>query len=101
MGVDGDAHRPVAGRDYPRGWDELRGWFPNDAACLTYLEGLRWRDGFVCPGCGEPGEPWRQTRGRLTCPACRHQTTATAGTIFAKTRTPLTTWFAAAWYVTN
>jgi hypothetical protein len=57
--------------------------------------------GIRLPGCGESGESWRQTRGRLTCPACRHQTTATAGTIFDKTRTPLTTWFVAAWYVTN
>jgi len=91
----------VAGRDYPRGWDELQAWFPDDAACLTYLERLRWRDGFVCPTCGAAGNPWRQTRSRLVCPACRHQTTVTAGTIFDKSRTPLTSWFAASWYVTN
>ena len=91
----------MASRDYPRGWDELRDWFPDDGACLAYLEELRWGDGFACPRCGRSGEPWRQTRGRLTCSACRHQATATAGTIFDKTRTPLTTWFAAAWYVTN
>jgi len=100
--VDDDGQRrPVASRDYPRGWDELRDWFPDDGACLAYLEELRWGDGFACPRCGRSGEPWRQTRGRLTCSACRHQATATAGTIFDKTRTPLTTWFAAAWYVTN
>ena len=44
---------------------------------------------------------WRQSRGRVTCRSCRRQTTVTAGTIFDKTRLPLTTWFAAAWYVTN
>jgi transposase-like protein len=98
--VDGE-RRPVAGRDYPRGWGELHAWFPDDASCLAYLERLRWSDGFVCPACGGAGQPWRQTRGRLTCPACRRQTTVTAGTIFDKTRTPLTTWVAAAWYVTN
>lgn len=91
----------MAGRDYPQGWDELRAWFTDDAQCLTYLEGLRWREGFVCPGCSQAGDPWRQTRGRPTCTTCRNQTTVTAGTIFDKTRTPLTTWFAAAWYVTN
>jgi transposase-like protein len=68
---------------------------------LAYLEKLRWRDGFFCTACGTIAEPWRQTRGRLTCTACRRQTTVTAGTIFDKTRTPLTTWFAAVWYVTN
>lgn len=101
MGVEREADRPLAGRDYPRGFDELRRWFPDDAACLAYLERLRWRSGFVCPACGALGTPWRQSRGRLTCPACRRQTTVTAGTIFDKTRTPLATWFAAAWYVTN
>ncbi len=87
--------------DYPRGWAELHAWFPDDAACLTYLERLRWPNGFACLACGVVGEPWRQTRGRLTCSSCRHQTTVTAGTVFDKTRTPLATWFAAIWYVTN
>jgi hypothetical protein len=40
------------------------------------------------------------SRGRLICPGCRHQTTATAGTIFDKTRTELRVWFAAIWYIT-
>jgi transposase-like protein len=47
------------------------------------------------------GEPYCATRGRLVCRSCRHQATPTAGTIFDKTRTPLTTWFGALWYVTN
>ncbi len=33
--------------------------------------------------------------------ACRHQASVTAGTILDKTRTPLTTWFEAAWHVTT
>jgi len=41
---------PVAGVDYPESWRELLVWFPDDAACLGYLERLRWPDGFVCPG---------------------------------------------------
>jgi len=35
------------------------------------------------------------------CTACRKRSSATAGTIFAGTRTPLTLWFAACWYVVN
>jgi hypothetical protein len=35
------------------------------------------------------------------CRVCRHQTSITAGTILEKTRTPLTTWFDAAWHVTT
>jgi transposase-like protein len=91
----------VAGRDYPRTYRELVETFPDDAACAAWLGQLRWPDGFVCPKCGAAGEPWRQSRGRLVCPACRHQGTVTAGTILEKTRTPLTTWFEAAWHMTT
>jgi len=75
--------------------------FPNDETCVAYLEQLRWSNGFVCPACGTTAAPWRQTRGRLVCPACRHQAAVTAGTILDKTRTALTTWFEAAWHVTT
>jgi hypothetical protein len=34
------------------------------------------------------------------CSSCGHQASVTAGTIFDKTRTPLTLWFAAAWHIT-
>jgi hypothetical protein len=51
--------------------------------------------------CGVRDEPYSSTRVRIICRSCHHQTTATAGTIFEKTRTPLIAWFAAIWYVTN
>ena len=35
------------------------------------------------------------------CRACARQTSVTAGTIFHRTRTPLSTWFAAIWFVTS
>ena len=91
----------VAGRDYPRSYREFVDMFPDDKACAAYLEELRWSIAFICPTCGTTADPWRQTRGRLVCPACRHQTSVTSGTILDKTRTPLTTWFEAAWHVTT
>jgi len=39
--------------------------------------------------------------GLVRCAACDRRSSPTAGTIFAGTRTPLTLWFAAAWYITN
>ena len=45
--------------------------------------------------------PWRQTRGRLVCKTCHHETSVTVGTILNKTRTPLTTWFEAVWQLTT
>lgn len=91
----------MAGRDYPRTYREFVQQFPDDDKCAIYLEHLRWPYGFICPGCGLKTEPWRQTRGRLVCPACRHQASVTAGTILDKTRTSLTVWFEAAWHVTT
>lgn len=92
---------PVAGRDYPRTWDQFLDWFPDDEACRQYLETVRWRDGFVCPGCGESGMAFRGSRGRWICRQCRHHCTVTAATIFDKTRTPLGSWLAAVWYIVN
>ena len=97
----GTKHGLVAGRDYPRTYREFVGMFPDNQSCAVYLESLRWPDGFVCPACGDNATPWRQTRDRLACSHCRHQASVTASTIFDKTRTPLTTWFEAAWHVTT
>jgi transposase-like protein len=63
---------------------------------VDYLEWLRWPQGFVCPVCGH-GVGWRMADGRLRCSACDARTSVTAGTIFDKTRTPLTVWFTACW----
>jgi transposase-like protein len=91
--------RPVAGRDYPADWAQFQEFFPDEGACLRYLEGLSWPHGFLCPACGQARPPWRGSRQRLVCRACGHQTTVTAGTLFQGTRTPLRQWFAAAWLV--
>src|SRR5664280_242503 len=39
-------------------------------------------------------------RDRWRCGGCRKRVSRTAGTIFENTRTPLTVWFAAGWYLT-
>jgi len=88
--------------DYPRNWHELLAWFPDEAACLRYLERLRWGAGFSCRFCGTIGARWwRMGDGLRRCAVCRAETSVTAGTIFAGTRLPLVTWFAAVWYVVN
>jgi transposase-like protein len=73
--------------------------FPGDTACTAYLTQVRWSGGFICPSCRVASKPWVESRGRLECSVCHHQTSVSAGTIFDKTRTPLTTWFEAAWHV--
>ncbi len=91
----------IAGKDYPRTYREFVTMFPDNTSCTDFLYRLRWGDGFICPKCGIPSTPWQQTHDRFVCPYCRHQTTVTAGTIFDRTRTPLTTWLEAAWHVTT
>jgi hypothetical protein len=92
---------PRGGADYPRTFQEFRDWFPDDAACLDYLEQLRWPDGFICPQCG-CSDGWRISQRRMwMCAACQRKTSVTAGTIFHRSHTPISTWFAAAWFVTS
>jgi len=99
LAVAGDL-RPVGGRDYPRTYQEFRSWFPDEWRCREYLGGLRWPYGFSCPGCGSGGY-WRTGAGLWMCAECGLKTSATAGTIFHRSHTPLSTWFAAIWFVTS
>ena len=84
------------GLHYPRSIGEFQAWFRTDADCLDYLEWLRWPHGFECARCDGVGG-WRTGDRRMMCAACGHRTSVTAGTIFDKTRTPLTVWFTACW----
>ena len=87
--------------DYPSTYREFVDMFPDDASCAAYLARLRWPQGFVCPDCRTASNAWNESRGRLECRICHRQTSVTAGTIMDKTRTPLTTWFEAAWHLTT
>jgi len=87
---------PIGGAHYPRSLGEFQAWFRTDADCLDYLEWLRWPSGYVCPCCGGD-DSWRLGDGRFMCRACGGRMSGTAGTIFDRTRTPLTVWFGACW----
>jgi len=78
---------------------EFQERFATEEACREYLFASRWPDGFICPGCGA-GRPGGETRRHLwVCTSCGQQTSVTAGTVMHKTRTPLRTWFWAAYLV--
>lgn len=97
--MDENGH-PQAGVDYPATYQELLSWFPDDASCLDYMASVRWPDGFACPACTER-EFWRTGKALWMCRDCGRKTSVTAGTIFHRTRTPLSTWFAAIWFITS
>ena len=81
---------------------EFQERFGTEEACREYLYQQRWANGFVCPKCGHTEHFNINARGgKLQCKACNHQTTVTAGTIFEKTRTPLTKWFTAIYLVSE
>src|SRR4051812_18760261 len=92
--------------------------FGTEEKCIAYLESFRWPEGVRCLKCGsdkvnsfKTNETVRERTNRkgetkeVRVPArhlyqcnaegCRHQFSATAGTIFSDSHLPLTTWFKA------
>ena len=63
--------------------------FGTEKACPKHL--------FRCPRCQHPEAFFHRTRHLYICKACGYQASLTAGTIFHKTRTPLTKWFWMIW----
>jgi len=86
--------------DYPRTLAELEARFSSEGACREYLFQLRWPQGFRCPRCGD-AKAWPLRSVLWQCAGCGRQVSVTAGTIFQDTRTPLTVWFRAIWWVTS
>lgn len=82
---------------------EFQRAFPDEQACLAYLEKVRWPDGFTCPACGAVGEPYRiSARPRvLVCRSCREETSLTAGTAMHRAKMPMQLWFWAAYLMTS
>src|SRR5436309_4311968 len=67
--------------------------FPNDAACLDVLRDHIYPDGITCRSCKEIRPHHRLTQRRAySCDYCGTHVYVLAGTIFAKTTTPLTSW---------
>ena len=71
--------------------------FGTEKACQKHLFRLRWPEGFRCPRCQHREAYFHRTRQLYHCKACGYQASLTAGTIFHKTRTPLTKWFWMIW----
>jgi transposase-like protein len=81
-------------------WEQL---LSSEQACSEYLFQLKWPEGFRCPYCGH-GHAYTIHTRRLPlyeCSHCKHQTSLTAGTLMERSRTPLTKWFTAIYYISN
>jgi transposase-like protein len=86
--------------DYPKTFLELENRFSTEEACRSYLYQLRWPNGYSCPRCGHTNT-WPLKGGLFRCTACFYKTSIIAGTIFERTRKPLTLWFRIIWWVTS
>lgn len=77
--------------------------FHDEAKAREALEAVRWPDGPVCPHCGNSnsdliakvqGKSHRP--GLYYCNECKGQFTVTVGTVFERSKVPLTKWWIAA-----
>lgn len=77
--------------------------FLTEEACYAHLYKMKWSEGFCCPICQHDACYVITTRKSplYECKNCDHQTTLTVNTIFEKTRTDLTVWFAAIFLVAH
>jgi len=83
---------------YPMTQIDFEKMFSTDENCTSYLNQLKYPDGYKCPKCGND-QSWLNSRNVNVCKLCRSETTITSGTIFHKSRLPLTTIFRAMWWI--
>ena len=73
--------------------------FHNEAKARKWLEAQIWPDGPICPHCGsyEPTALKGKARrpGLYQCNDCRQQFTVTVGTLFERSKIPLSKWLMA------
>jgi transposase-like protein len=70
--------------------------FPDDDACWSHPERVRWPDGPACPNCGNVGPTMKCDRVHYhLCKACNAKFTVAMGTPLEGTHLPMRTWFTA------
>lgn len=81
---------------------DLRSDFPDDDACLKWLVEYLYPNGITCKNCEKVTKHY-PIKGRkvYSCSACGNHVSPTAGTIFHKSRTPLTDWFHAIYMMSS
>jgi hypothetical protein len=89
--------------EYPLNILDFQRMFPNEGACLKYLEKLRWPKGFACENCSIVSEPFRIIlRPRvLKCRSCHYESSVTAGTMMHRSKINIHVWFWAAYFVST
>jgi transposase len=76
---------------------DYRFYLADETECRKLFYEIRWPHGIRCPRCGHQAV-WRlgkKDRFKYKCRSCKYKFTETSGTIFEKTRTPLSKWVCA------
>ncbi|MCK5711541.1 MAG: transposase, partial [Hyphomicrobiaceae bacterium] len=71
---------------------EFMARYGTEDQCHDALVAMRWPDGFVCPKCTGSRYSFCAPKKLFQCSSCHRQTSVRAGTVFHKSRTPLTKW---------
>lgn len=80
---------------------ELIEYFRDEQTAVEYLSAKRWKDGIVCPHCGNDKVYIFSDNKRYKCSKCRQQFTAKVGTIFEDSKIQLRKWFVAVYLITS
>jgi transposase-like protein len=84
--------------------------FQDEDKAREALEALRWPDGPICPHCGNSdqekiakveGKKQSHRPGLYYCNECKGQFTVTVGTVFERSKIPLTKWWLAAYLLNS
>ncbi|QQR55752.1 MAG: IS1595 family transposase [Candidatus Melainabacteria bacterium] len=72
---------------------EFQRRFNSEEACLKAIFDARWPKGFICVYCHHNDGIRMARRRTIQCCVCRRQVSITSGTVFHRSKVPLTTWF--------
>jgi transposase-like protein len=76
---------------------DYRFYLADESECRKLLHEIRWPRGIRCPRCGIQAI-WKLGKNdgfKYKCRSCKYKFTETSGTIFEKTRTPISKWICA------
>lgn len=80
--------------------------FQDETKAREYLGAIRWPNGPVCPHCGVIGDHYQlqgkaHRPGLWKCKDCRQQFSVTVGTVFERSKIPLTKWLQAVYLMVS
>jgi len=87
--------------DLPEDLPTFLARFGTDSACREHLFRTRWPNGFRCAGCDNERAYAHKRRLIYECTTCKKQHSLLAGTLFEQTKTGLSKWFLAIYFVTS